>query len=83
MLDGNLDQAIRKKKKKLADNYGKEPEKAKDAKADKGLISSFKDRFFSDDEEDEELGAIERPDEEKAEETSEKTEEPVSDVPEL
>ena len=83
MLDGNLDQAIRDEGKKLADNYGKEPEKAKDAKADKGLISSFKDRFFSDDEEDEELGAIERPDEEKAEETPEKTEEPVSDVPEL
>ena len=50
----------------------KEPEKAKDeAKADKGLISSFKDRFFSDDEEDDDLGAIERPEEEPAEKQAE------------
>ncbi len=72
MLDSNLDQSIRDEGKKLADNYGKEPEKAKDeAKADKGLISSFKDRFFSDDEEDDDLGAIERPEEEPAEKQAE------------
>lgn len=72
MLDSNLDQSIRDEGKKLADNYGKEPEKAKDeAKADKGLISSFKDRFFSDDEEDDDLDAIERPEEEPAEKQAE------------
>lgn len=72
MLDGNLDQTIRDEGTKLADNYGKTPEKASDAKADKGLISSFKDRFFSDDEED--LGAIERPEEENKETEPEKPE---------
>ncbi len=85
MLDGNLDQSIRDAGQKLADEYGKQGFTADpEEKKSKGLISSFKDRFFSD---DDEAGAIARPEEEEAEE--EKPEEnkpdPVmdDDVPDL
>ena len=72
LLDTNLDQAIRDEGKKLADNHEKAGFVAEDKpQADKGVISSFKERFFkSSGSSDEEEVIIERPSENKDDDTS-------------
>lgn len=71
LLDANLDQPIRDEGAKMAEEWGKAAAAPEKPQADKGLISSFKERFFKSSEDElEDDGAIERP-AEKADEKSE------------